>query len=650
MQHRIRFATIYKTDLHNNIILIIINKKKKGFFMKKILSLLSFLMLAVVAMAADLTTGVTFKGTWGDKLGDYPSVEGEMKVTKVDEGLKFEVKSNGFNSYAFPDYTVVYPCEVAADGSFNVGNYAMGDITGDATVEGTPVTSLYWQEIKGSVTNESIDLYIKYLGVNMGEWYHITFQGTAVATPDPDPEPEVTVVSTKDFTDTFTSSYVDEDGLNKETAEGVAAKFVELSDGTFNIEFPTLDSKFEGLLQKRDPETDRVYYDGTCDVRGMSFDVTAYLYTKDDAERLYVIAKNNEEGQTTYVYGTDPYAEPVVEDVVLKENYQADGTGFKESTAIDWETQKFQAVIDASSCNATRATEELLGFGPDATVWNDNVHVYCKSSGEYTAFYDPTENRDSDNPNNNNTFTVEDKSNITIEISKAEGLVIDGKTVIAAERLNKGLFDLTEVTYGSGEGTDQYSTALYKSIKLINLNKKVEPVFVTYTAPAMYTYASEDEENPTPKRFVEAQEIQLSDNGDGTYTVIIKNLGDFGGDPAGDIQFTATATEAEDGTISLTADTQAEIGGFYEGCGEVAVKFNGTLNGEDLTATYDIDIPSAAAHGEFGQGVTNGINTVNNTNNTITNIYTVGGAKVNSLQKGINIVRLANGKTVKVIK
>ena len=616
--------------------------------MKKFLSLLSFLMLAVVAMAADLTTGVTFKGTWGDKVGDYPSAEGEMKVTKVDGGLKFEVKSNGFNGYAFPDYTVVYTCEVNADGSIDAGGFAMGENFGEATLDGTLVSNLYWQQIKGTVTNESIDLYIKYLGVNMGEWYHITFKGTAVATPDP--KPEVTVVSTKDFTDTFTMSYVDEDGLNKDTAEGVAAKFVEMSDGTFNIEFPSLDSKFEGLLQKRDPETDRVYYDGTCDVRGMSFDVTAYLYTKDDAERLYVIAKNNEEGQTTYVYGTDPYAEPVVEDVVLKENYQADGTGFKESTAIDWETQKFQAVIDASNCNASRATEELLGFGPDATVWNDNVHVYCKSDGTYTAFYDPTENRDAENANNNSSFSVEDKSNITIEISKAEGLVIDGKTIIAAERLNKGLFDLTEVTYGSGEGTDQYSTALYKSIKLINLNKKEEPVFVTYTAPAMYTYASEDEETPGAKRFVEAQEIQLSDNGDGTYTVIIKNLGDNAGDPAGDIQFTATATKAEDGTVTLAADTQAEIGGFYEGCGEVAVKFNGTLNGEDLTATYDINIPSGAAHAEFGNGVTNGINTVNNTNNTITSIYTVGGAKVNSLQKGVNIVRLANGKTVKVIK
>lgn len=607
--------------------------------MKKILSLLSFLMLAVVAMAADLTTGVTFKGTWGDKMGDYPSAEGEMKVTKVDGGLKFEVKSNGFNGYAFPDYTVVYTCEVNADGSFDAGGFAMGENFGEATLDGTLVSNLYWQQIKGTVTNESIDLYIKYLGVNMGEWYHITFKGTAVATPDP--KPDVTVVSTKDFTDTFTMSYVDEDGLNKDTAEGVAAKFVEMSDGTFNIEFPSLDSKFEGLLQKRDPETDRVYYDGTCDVRGMSFDVTAYLYTKDDAERLYVIAKNNEEGQTTYVYGTDPYAEPVVEDVVLKENYQADGTGFSFTTPIDWETQKFQAVLDITGCS-TSAVEDIFGLGPDVSSFANNIHVYSEQNSTYKAYYQCS------NDNNNTTVNIADKQNVTIEVSKADGLTVDGNVIIPAEKL-EGFFDLTEVMFGSLENS-QFTNALYKSIKLINLNKKEEPVFVTYTAPAMYTYASMDEETPGAKRFVEAQEIQLSDNGDGTYTVIIKNLGDCGGDPAGDIQFTATATKAEDGTISLTADTQAEIGGFYEGCGKVAVKFNGTLNGEDLTATYDINIPSGAAHAEFGNGVTNGINTVNNTTNNITSIYTVGGAKVNSLQKGVNIVRLANGKTVKVIK
>lgn len=613
--------------------------------MKKILSLLSFLMLAVVAMAADLTTGVTFKGTWGDKMGDYPTAEGEMKVTKVDEGLKFEVKSNGFNGYAFPAYTVVYPCEVAADGSFDVGNYAMGDITGDATVDGITVSSLYWQQIKGTVTNESIDLYIRYMGVNMGEWYHITFKGEAVASPDPEPDPEPTVVSTKDFTDTFTMSYIEDGELQSSSFKDFPASFVELSDGTFNVEFPEVNHKFTGLLQKYDPATKRTYYEGTYTendgMQDYNFDVTAYLYTKDDVEHIYFIAKSDNADQLTYAYGSDPFAEPVVEDVVLKENYQADGTGFSFTTPINWETQKFQAVLDVTGCS-TSAVEDIFGLGPDVSSFANNIHVYSEQNSTYKAYYQCS------NGNNNTTVSIADKQNVTIEVSKAEGLTVDGNVIIPAEKL-EGFFDLTEVMFGSLENS-QFTNALYKSIKLINLNKKEEPVFVTYTAPAMYTYASMDEETPGAKRFVEAQEIQLSDNGDGTYTVIIKNLGDCEGDPAGDVQFTATATEAEDGTISLTADTQVELGGYYEGSGEYAVKFNGTLNGEDLTATYDIDIPSGAAHAEFGNGVTNGINTVNNTNNTITSIYTVGGAKVNSLQKGVNIVRLANGKTVKVIK
>ena len=602
-------------------------------------------MLAVVAMAADLTTGVTFKGTWGDKLGDYTSAEGEMKVTKVDGGLKFEVKSNGFNGSAFPDYTVVYTCEVADDGSFDAGGFAMGENLGEATVDGTPISSLYWQQIKGTVTNDAIDLYIRYLGVNMGEWPHITFKGEAVASPDPEPDPEPTVVSKKDFTDTFTMSYIENGELQSSSFKDFPASFVELSDGTFNVEFPEVNHKFTGLLQKYDPATERTYYEGTyTEDDGMqvyNFDVTAYLYTKDDVEHIYFIAKSDNADQLTYAYGSDPFAEPVVEDVVLKENYQADGTGFSFTTPIDWETQKFQAVLDVTGCS-TSAVEDIFGLGPDVSSFANNIHVYSEQNSTYKAYYQCS------NGNNNTTINIADKQNVTIEVSKAEGLTVDGNVIIPAEKL-EGFFDLTEVMFGSLENS-QFTNALYKSIKLINLNKKEEPVFVTYTAPAMYTYASMDEETPGAKRFVEAQEIQLSNNGDGTYTVIIKNLGDCEGDPAGDVQFTATATEAEDGTISLTADTQVELGGYYEGSGEYAVKFNGTLNGEDLTATYDIDIPSGAAHAEFGNGVTNGINTVNNTNNTITSIYTVGGAKVNSLQKGVNIVRLANGKTVKVIK
>ena len=86
--------------------------------MKKILSLLSFLMLAVVAMAADLTTGVTFKGTWSSPLLSDP-MEGQVKVTKVDGALKFEVKSYAFDGTAIPDYVVNYEGGVGDDGSFS---------------------------------------------------------------------------------------------------------------------------------------------------------------------------------------------------------------------------------------------------------------------------------------------------------------------------------------------------------------------------------------------------------------------------------------------------------------------------------------------------------------------------------------------------
>lgn len=151
--------------------------------MKKIFTLFSLLMLTVVAMAADLTTGVTFKGTWADTDGGYTPTEGEIKVTKTDDGLKFEVKNHVFNGYAFPDYTVDYKIDVTEDGSFNdESGFAHAVLGGNASTEGNAIMNAYWQMIKGSVDNKSIDLYIKYLGANMDELIHVTFKGTAVET------------------------------------------------------------------------------------------------------------------------------------------------------------------------------------------------------------------------------------------------------------------------------------------------------------------------------------------------------------------------------------------------------------------------------------------------------------------------------------
>ena len=175
------------------------------------------------------------------------------------------------------------------------------------------------------------------------------------------------------------------------------------------------------------------------------------------------------EGKTLSLGGEFNYEktpEPPVEPTFPMENYQADGKGFVVSTDIDWSKQKFQAIIDATKCNAA-STEDIFGFGAEATAWFKNIHVYA-DKGSYKAYFQPAAGED----NNNTTVTIADQSNITIEVSKAKGLTVDGVVVIAAEQLT-GIFDLTTVKFGSGENS-QYSNALYKSVKLVDLPKDPE--------------------------------------------------------------------------------------------------------------------------------------------------------------------------------
>ncbi len=552
--------------------------------MKKILSLLSFLMLAVVAMAADLTTGVTFQGTWGDKLGNLGTAEGQMKVTKVDGGLKFEVKSNAFNDFAFPDYTIVYECEVGADGSFNVGNFSRGEITGDATVEGTAVSSLYWQQIKGTVTNESIDLYMRYCGVNFAELSHVTFQGTAVAEPKPEGP---TVVSSKTFTDK----------LGMKMGEGVydlpysaEVTVKEMSDGSNNIDFSFGSSVIEanGLTKGTDAKG-RTTYSGDVDVQGTVYKVYAVIYTDaDGTEKIYMTVES--EG-VTYIVGTKPVDGPSIP----MENYQADGTGFVVSTPIDWNTQKFQAVIDATNCNSSN-TEEIFGFGPEATVWEKNIHIYA-DKGTYKAFYQCS------NGNNNTTVNITDKTNITVEVSKADGLTVDGVSIIAADKL-EGLFDLTEVKFGSGENS-QFSNALYKSVKLVEVVPPFVPETKTYKDVAYSSFAGTNTD-------FDENTVEFTTVEDGTYNVVYKNLtvssnriGDLNipnvtatTDADGNVTYTTTATE---GTWTNINQDLASMLGISEGSPATLKSFTATLSGEKLNMTVVTALTGVDATIVFGE-------------------------------------------------
>lgn len=548
--------------------------------MKKVLSLLSFLMLAVVAMAADLTTGVTFQGTWGDKLGSYGTAEGQMKVTKVDGGLKFEVKSNAFNDFAFPDYTIVYECEVGADGSFNVGNFSRGEITGDATVEGTAVSSLYWQQIKGTVTNESIDLYMRYCGVNFAELSHVTFQGTAVAEPKPEGP---TVESSKEFTDKAAMSYAGSDPTDMGTAK-VTVDY--MSDDSYNmsLEFGGNTYKATGV-EKGTDNKGRTTYAGSVNIAGTDYQIYAVVYTDEEStEKIYLTATSN---VTTFIIGSDPDA--VAPLAFPIENYQADGTGFVVSTPINWETQKLQAVIDATNCNTSK-TEEIFGFGPEATVWEKNIHIYA-DKGTYKAYYQCS------NGNNNSTVNITDKTNITVEVSKADGLTVDGETIIAADKL-EGLFDLTEVKFGSGENS-QFSNAFYKSVKLVDLVPPFVPETKTYNDVAYSSF------NGTTTNY-ENKTVEVTSVDENTYKVVYKDIvvgdnriGDFTvsdvtattDETTGVVTYSTTATE---GTWSNINSELSMILGISEGGAAPLTSFTAKVTpAADETSEASLDMTIA---------------------------------------------------------
>lgn len=494
------------------------------------------------------------------------------------------MKSNAFNDFAFPDYTIVYECEVGTDGSFNAGNFSRGEITGDATVEGTAVSSMYWQQIKGTVTNESIDLYMRYCGVNFAELSHVTFQGTAVAEPKPEGP---TVVSSKTFTDK----------LGMKMGEGVydlpysaEVTVKEMSDGSNNIDFSFGSSVIEanGLTKGTDAKG-RTTYTGDVDVQGNAYTVYAVIYTDaDGTEKIYMSVES--EG-VTYIVGTKPVDGPSIP----MENYQADGTGFVVSTPIDWNTQKFQAVIDATNCNSSN-TEEIFGFGPEATVWEKNIHIYA-DKGTYKAFYQCS------NGNNNTTVNIADKTNITVEVSKADGLTVDGVSIIAADKL-EGLFNLTEVKFGSGENS-QFSNALYKSVKLVEVVPPFVPETKTYKDVAYSSFAGTNTD-------FDENTVEFTTVEDGTYNVVYKNLtvssnriGDLNipnvtatTDADGNVTYTTTATE---GTWTNINQDLASMLGISEGSPATLKSFTATLSGEKLNMTVVTALTGVDATIVFGK-------------------------------------------------
>ena len=222
-----------------------------------------------------------------------------------------------------------------------------------------------------------------------------------------------------------------------------------------------------------------------------------------------------------------------------KVNFVGDGTNFNWSIPVDWDTQKIVMSISTATC--TTGCEHIIGLGTDGTSWAGNLHMYRTSDDKQLQCYFGA--------GAINTGKFAEGNPIKVEISKANGFIVDGTTKITAEQL-ADLFAMSTVVMGTGEGANILSHATYNYVKVVDKDW-TEPTEPEVTVTFEKQYAD-----------------QLYSLADGTPSA----MGDA----------TVTLKEMSDNTISMAlafSDMNAESTDLVKGTDEKErITYTGTAN------------------------------------------------------------------------
>ena len=161
-------------------------------------------------------------------------------------------------------------------------------------------------------------------------------------------------------------------------------------------------------------------------------------------------------GEFNYKKKTPDTPDP---ELFCKENYVADGNGFEWDINVDWDTQKIVMSIDPSTCTGT--CEDVIGLGAAPTAWNSTLHLYRTSADQMLQGYFQT------SAGNNNTGKFAETAPFLVEVSKAQGFVVNDEVKIAASAMSD-LFTLSTVKMGTGEGKNDKSRATYNYVKVVD--------------------------------------------------------------------------------------------------------------------------------------------------------------------------------------
>ena len=423
-------------------------------------------------------------------------------------------------------------------------------------------TSLIFGSKEGSTRSYATYKYVK---VVPADWTETT-------------EPEVTEVSSKSFEDKL---YAFADGENIEQGNATV-KISNMSDETIKMSLVFGDTTIESAnIEQGTDDKGRTTYTGTADWEGVNFAVSAVVYTKDEAEKIYMTLTSND---AKYTVGTDPdyvAPEPPAGESTIVENWQStEGVTWSHDATIDWNTQKLVVSVNLAS---TGSDKGFLGVTKKGQTpgWNNDGIIFYNTDGSTVQGYAPGQD------NNANTGQItKGEDPVRFEISKDGGVKCQGNVVIAASMIAH-LTNQSEIVVGAADKT---AGALYNYIKVVSLDWTET---TTPDTPEAVVYNNDlTIVRDADHKVYENAEVTVLAKGEGKYEVTLPEFSDMdlaNGGTVGKIVFEANGEEV-DGVLQLTAENAAGVISTGEDWANYAadVTMSGEVENGQLAAKFTV--------------------------------------------------------------
>ena len=426
-------------------------------------------------------------------------------------------------------------------------------------------TSLIFGSKEGSTRSYATYKYVKVVPADWTE------------TTEPT-EPEVTEVSSKSFEDKL---YAFADGENIEQGDATV-KISNMSDETIKMSLVFGDATIESAnIEQGTDDKGRTTYTGTADWEGVNFAVSAVVYTKDEAEKIYMTLTSDD---AKYTVGTDPdyvAPKPPAGESTIVENWEStEGVAWSHDATIDWNTQKLVVSVNLAS---TGSDKGFLGVTKKGNTpgWNNDGIIFYNTDGSTIQGYAPGQ------PNNANTNQVtKGEDPVRFEISKDGGVVCQGNVVISASNIAH-LTAESEIVVGAADKT---AGALYNYIKVVALDWTET---TTPDTPEAVVYNNDlTIVRDADHKVYENAEVTVLAKGEGKYEVTLPEFSDMdltNGGTVGKIVFEANGEEV-DGVLQLTAENAAGVISTGEDWANYAadVTMSGEVENGQLAAKFTV--------------------------------------------------------------